>query len=60
MAGVPGNNGDSAALDVPGGIKYTIPTGLPSGPAVLAWTWFNVVSPTIRMAKSYTNYFCRK
>ncbi len=43
MAGVSGNNGDNAASPVPDTFQYTIPTNLQTGPAVLAWTWFNKI-----------------
>jgi len=43
MIGVSGNNGDSASQVVPDTFHFTIPTGLPTGNAVLAWTWFNKV-----------------
>lgn len=43
MIGAAGNNGDSASQPAPDTYHFTIPTGLPTGNAVLAWTWFNKI-----------------
>lgn len=43
MQGITGNNGDSATQAVPDTFHFTIPNSLPTGSAVLAWTWFNKV-----------------
>lgn len=41
MGNVDGNFGDDANQPVPDKFQFQIPTGLPTGNAVLAWTWFN-------------------
>jgi hypothetical protein len=43
IKGVAGNNGDSASAVDPDTYSFTIPSSLPTGTAVLAWTWFNKV-----------------
>lgn len=43
MQNVGGNYGDNANQPVPDTYHFTIPTGLPTGTAVLAWTWFNKI-----------------
>jgi hypothetical protein len=40
---VAGNNGDNANAVDPSTYSFTIPTTLPTGTAVLAWTWFNKI-----------------
>ncbi|KAH0547821.1 hypothetical protein FGG08_000078 [Glutinoglossum americanum] len=39
----PGNLGDSASASNPDTYDFKIPDGLPTGEAVVAWTWFNKV-----------------
>jgi hypothetical protein len=39
----PGNLGDSASAPGPDTYNFQIPTGLPTGNVVAAWTWFNKV-----------------
>ncbi|RKF60304.1 hypothetical protein OnM2_052057 [Erysiphe neolycopersici] len=39
----PGNIGTSATTEDPDKYEFSIPDNLPSGDAVLAWTWFNKV-----------------
>ncbi|KAI9047383.1 hypothetical protein LZ554_008829 [Drepanopeziza brunnea f. sp. 'monogermtubi'] len=41
--GVAGNSGDNAAQTIPDTYPFKIPEGLPTGTAVMAWTWFNKV-----------------
>lgn len=43
IKGVAGNNGDSASAVDPDTYSFTIPSSLPTGTAVLAWTWFNKI-----------------
>jgi hypothetical protein len=43
IKGVAGNNGASASDVDPDTYSFTVPTSLPTGTAVLAWTWFNKV-----------------
>ncbi|KAI9830034.1 MAG: hypothetical protein M1819_005864 [Sarea resinae] len=38
-----GNEGDNAGALDPDTYNFTIPTGLPTGSATLAWTWFNKI-----------------
>lgn len=38
-----GNNGDDANKVNPDVYEFTIPSSLPTGTAVLAWTWFNKI-----------------
>jgi hypothetical protein len=40
---VAGNNGNDASAVNPDTYSFTVPTTLPTGSAVLAWTWFNKV-----------------
>ncbi|EKD14716.1 hypothetical protein MBM_06927 [Drepanopeziza brunnea f. sp. 'multigermtubi' MB_m1] len=41
--GVAGNSGDNAAQIIPDTYPFKIPEALPTGTAVMAWTWFNKV-----------------
>ncbi|KAF6831426.1 endoglucanase [Colletotrichum musicola] len=34
------NYGDSSSVVLPGAYNFTVPTWLPIGPAVMAWTWY--------------------
>lgn len=43
IQGVAGNNGDNANAVDPSTYSFKIPTTLPTGDAILAWTWFNKV-----------------
>ncbi|KAK2629794.1 hypothetical protein QTJ16_000614 [Diplocarpon rosae] len=43
MKGIAGNNGDNANAVVPDTYPFTVPSSLPTGTAVMAWTWFNKV-----------------
>jgi len=43
IKGVAGNNGDNANAVNPDSYPFTVPTDLPTGTAVMAWTWFNKV-----------------
>lgn len=43
IQGVAGNNGDNANAVDPSTYSFTVPSNLPTGTAVLAWTWFNKV-----------------
>jgi len=43
IQGVAGNNGDDANAVDPSTYSFTIPSSLPTGTAVLAWTWFNKI-----------------
>ncbi len=40
---VAGNNADTATAVDPDTYSFTVPTSLPTGTAVLAWTWFNKI-----------------
>jgi hypothetical protein len=39
----PGNIGDDASSPDPDTYSFNVPTNLPTGKAVLAWTWFNKI-----------------
>jgi len=43
IKGVAGNNGDNANAVNPDTYSFTVPTTLPTGTAVMAWTWFNKI-----------------
>ncbi|KAL5316141.1 hypothetical protein ACEPPN_017019 [Leptodophora sp. 'Broadleaf-Isolate-01'] len=43
IKGVAGNNGDNANAVNPDTYPFTVPTDLPTGTAVMAWTWFNKI-----------------
>jgi hypothetical protein len=43
IQGVAGNNGNDASAVDPSTYSFTIPSTLPTGTAVLAWTWFNKI-----------------
>jgi hypothetical protein len=43
MKGIAGNNIGNSETPSPDTYYFTIPTGLPTGNAILAWTWFNKV-----------------
>lgn len=43
MRNIDGNNGNDALKPVPDTYSFKIPSALPAGQAVLAWTWFNKV-----------------
>lgn len=41
MADIAGNRGDNAENIIPDVFTFQVPTNLPTGNAVLAWTWYN-------------------
>jgi len=43
IQGVAGNNGDNADAVDPSTYSFKVPSNLPTGSAVLAWTWFNKI-----------------
>ncbi|KAK0123781.1 hypothetical protein ONS95_008782 [Cadophora gregata] len=43
IKGVAGNNGDNANAVNPDSYPFKVPTDLPTGTAVMAWTWFNKI-----------------
>ncbi|KAL2059948.1 hypothetical protein VTL71DRAFT_10103 [Oculimacula yallundae] len=43
IKGVAGNNGDNANAVNPDTYSFKVPTNLPTGTAVMAWTWFNKI-----------------
>jgi len=43
IKGVAGNNGDNANLENPDKFTFQVPSTLPTGTAVMAWTWFNKI-----------------
>ncbi|KAH7374204.1 hypothetical protein BKA64DRAFT_688926 [Cadophora sp. MPI-SDFR-AT-0126] len=43
IKGVAGNNGDNANAVNPDTYSFTVPSNLPTGTAVMAWTWFNKI-----------------
>lgn len=43
MKNIAGNNGDNANAVSPDTYPFTVPASLPTGTAVMAWTWFNKI-----------------
>ncbi|KAG4440590.1 hypothetical protein IFR05_003907 [Cadophora sp. M221] len=43
IKGVAGNNGDNANAVNPDTFSFKVPSTLPTGTAVMAWTWFNKI-----------------
>ncbi|CZT49570.1 related to spore coat protein SP96 precursor [Rhynchosporium secalis] len=43
IKGVAGNNGDNANAVNPDTYSFKVPSNLPTGTAVMAWTWFNKI-----------------
>lgn len=43
MRNIDANNGNDASLVSPSKYSFTVPKDLPTGDAILAWTWFNKI-----------------